>query len=114
MSGGSWLPQASGIIIQQAKDLDNCEIELGDLSVRRLTTMYFVASHLYYRHDIPLMQDTIFDNLCKILMKKKFKKDVYNKPDKESLAAGTGFAIKYSVAIIQLSDYIRGVHEKPK
>ena len=55
---GSWLPQAAGIIIMQANQLSTHELSIEQLSVRRLTTLYFVACNLYYEHDLSLLDDT--------------------------------------------------------
>ena len=78
---------------------DGLSIKSSDLlkgSVDRCVSWYLMASYLYYREDLSLISDGLFDSICdKILGEWKTIKHPHKKYiTREGLKAGSGFYIK--------------------
>lgn len=61
-----------------------------------IVAWYLMASYLYYHEDCSLVTDRLFDDLCADLLQ-RFKHITHPHKrliDKDSLRAGTGYAIK--------------------
>lgn len=71
----------------------------------RLVKFYLMSSYLYYEEDVNVLNDSEFDELCKILLKNYDKIIHMHKSllDKESLKASTGYTIKYPTIIKHLA-----------
>lgn len=108
MNQTNWQSEAARIVRGHCKSLSHGLITPDDLSTRQLCTLYYVTSRSYYKYDESIISDGLFDNVCKELRQRKIDKFVYDKPDMESLDAGTGFDLKYSDAIVQLTEEIIG------
>lgn len=75
-------------------------------SLRRLFTLYLVASYLYYQQDRCIMADEDYDHLCRYLWEhwdRAEEENVWNRGlvTPEDLIAGTGYAIKEYPQAIQ-------------
>ena len=63
-----------------------------------MVPLYLMASYLYYVHDISMYPDAFFDAMCKRLLEVYDAIDHRHKAwvDRDSLQAGTGYAIKFA------------------
>ena len=66
-----------------------------------LIPYYLMLSYLYYEQNVSLIDDAEFDKLCKTLLEKLDNLNHMHKHlvSKESLTAGTGYDIKYTILI---------------
>ncbi len=73
-----------------------------DYSINRKVSWYFICSYAYYKKNISLISDEIFDQLCKDILKDFDKIDHQHKYllEKELLEAGTGFSLKYPSIVV--------------
>ena len=73
-------------------------MKLEELSPNRCVAFYMMSSYLYYEKDKQVLTDSMFDNICKKILKTWDTIDHPHKEliDKESLEAGTGYYIKYT------------------
>ena len=73
-------------------------MKLDDLSPNRCVAFYMMSSYLYYEKDKNVITDSLFDQICKKILKNWDKIDHPHKKliDKKSLEAGTGYYIKYT------------------
>lgn len=72
-------------------------IQIYDENPNMLIPYYLMHSYLYYVEDNPIVSDSEFDHICKMLLEKwdnveHFHKHLINKDD---LFAGTGYALEY-------------------
>ena len=73
-------------------------MKLEELSPNRCVAFYMMSAYLYYEKDKQVLTDSMFDNICKKILKTWDTIDHPHKEliDKESLEAGTGYYIKYT------------------
>lgn len=76
------------------------------MNLTRLYQVFLVASYLYYVRDESPIPDSVFDEVCRYLL------DGWNDFDhphkhlisKSDLKAGTGFAIKFPMRVVQAGE----------
>jgi len=108
----AWLREASNEYLKTINQLETGEVSISEVSLIRLSNIYLVASHLYYDHDISMMRDTTFDQICKQLYALYTDVDPWWKEELftlDGLSAGTGYHLmnKYPVAIINIGTEVR-------
>lgn len=95
---------------------------LKKLESSKLVKYYLMSSYLYYEEDVNVLNDSEFDEMCKILLKDFDNITHMHKSllDKESLKASTGYTLKYPTIIKHLAvkwyntyvDYINSMKRK--
>ena len=66
-----------------------------------LVPYYLMCSYLYYQHNVSLTDDHEYDMICKRILNEWDSIEHHHKPliNKDSLAAGTGFDLKYPLIV---------------
>lgn len=75
---------------------------------------YLMASYLYYQHDVSLLSDAKYDDICKILLARIHKIEHRHKHliSLEMLRAGTGYALDFeNFPLMTISAAIRLANE---
>ena len=93
-------------IISFGKTLDKTKDFETYKSMYRLCDLYQATSYLYYKKDESLISDETYDLLAKELLKRYNEIPNNYEIDKNSLKAGTGYALKYSDIQIIIFDFI--------
>lgn len=102
----SWIEEAARIVRGHCDQLNTEVLEVGELSTRQLCTLYYVTSMVYYVYDDEILKDHIFEEICQELSNREIDEYIYLHIDKEDLAAGTGYALKYPDAIAQITQEV--------
>jgi hypothetical protein len=92
------------------------EVALSSLSFRRLFNLYLLTSLLYYRHDVSFITDEMFDEICRLLLKRKEEASTqifWHGPlyDEEMLRTGSGFHLHVDNSPIYLQNAARMISE---
>tara|TARA_B100001093_G_scaffold340222_1_gene325017 strand:- start:2113 stop:2409 length:297 start_codon:yes stop_codon:yes gene_type:complete len=76
------------------------------ISINRCVPYYLMSSYLYYERNDNVLTDIDYDKLCKRIIKEWDNITHIHKPlvDKEMLAAGTGYKVKYTNMIISAAN----------
>lgn len=106
-----WRLVTAAKYLKLCEDLDAGRMSFDKLNVFQVTNIYVAASYLYYHRDEPILDDKTFDGLCLYMLdifdeiqnSKVWYKHLY---DKDALAAGTGFHLKYPDIHLKMAEAI--------
>jgi hypothetical protein len=93
------------------EELDAGSISFTKLNIFQITNLYIAASYLYYHKDEPILNDKTYDALCLYMLdildeiqnSKVWYKHLF---EKEALASGTGFHLKYPDIHLKMAEAI--------
>ena len=67
--GYEWVGKAAEESMATIADLATGRVTFTGVNIRTLSNIYLQTSHAYYQDDASLMPDTLFDKMCKFLLK---------------------------------------------
>lgn len=91
-------------IRHECDSLNTGLLTVKELSTRRLCILYFVTSYIYYQLDDEILKDALYESICLELLTRNLDEDIlYERPENDSLRAGTGYNLRYSNQIQALA-----------
>ena len=90
---------------------------LGSLTLNQKFSLYMITSYAYYRRDLSLISDEMYDQLCRELLEsyEDLTHPHRHLTSKASLQAGTGFSIEFpNIVVVAAQQAIRSYTERCK